>query len=106
MRILLDHCVPKRLRRSLFGHDTRTSREMRWETLRNGNLLAQAARQFDVLITVDRNIQRQQNLSALPIAVVVLVGKSNKLADLIPLVPELLQSLSGLHPGTLTEIVG
>ena len=67
MNILFDHCVPKRLRRSL-SHPVKTTREMGWERLRNGILLAEAAKQFDLLLTVDQNIKHQQNMATLPIS--------------------------------------
>jgi hypothetical protein len=82
MRILLDHCVPKPLRRDLKSHAVRTTAEMCWEDLQNGKLLAAAGTQFDTFLTADTNVRFQQNLNALPIAVVVLIGKSNRLEDL------------------------
>jgi hypothetical protein len=104
MRILFDHCVPRRLRHSLPGHEISTTSERGWSGLRNGQLLALAALHFDVLITVDQNLRHQQNLAALPVAVVVLVSRSNRLADLEPLVPAILAALEVLRPQTLVEI--
>jgi hypothetical protein len=72
MKVLLDECVDWRLSRELHGHDVKTARQMGWATLRNGELLALAAKDFDVFVTVDRKLPSQQNLSALAIAVVVL----------------------------------
>ena len=103
MNILFDHCVPKRLRRSL-AHPVKTTREMGWERLQNGALLSEAAKQFDVLLTVDQNIKYQQNVTALPVAVVVLIGMSNKLADLLPLVPRIEEVLKNLSPCTIVEV--
>ena len=77
---------------------------MGWLTVKNCELLAVAAKEFDAFITVDRNLSFQQNLPAFPIAVVVLRAKSNRLADLRPLVPELLVSLSKARPGTVTYV--
>ena len=76
----------------------------RWEDLRNGKLLAAAAAQFDVLLTVDQNIKHQQNLATLPIAVVVMIAPSNTLEDLALLVPEVEEALQGLQPKTLVEV--
>ena len=104
MRILLDHCIDWRLSRSLPGHDVKSAQEMGWEQLQNGKLLAHAASQFDVLLTVDRNIKSQQNLSTLPIAVVILLVKSNRWADLILCVPEIESALKTLTPRTLVEV--
>ena len=77
MRVLLDECVPKRLGRLLSGHQVRTAPDMGWAGIRNGRLLALAAADFDVMITVDRNIEHQQNPATLPVAVLVLVAPSN-----------------------------
>ncbi len=104
MRILLDHCIDWRLARSLVNHQVKTARDMGWEQLKNGQLLAQAAIHFDVVITVDRNMKQQQNLATLPVAVLVLIAKSNKLSDLLSLVPAAGEALSHLKPRSLVEI--
>ena len=72
MRILFDQGVPAPLRDHLRGHQVQTAFELGWSTLRNGELLIRAEAQFDVLVTTDRNLRSQQNLSALKIAVLVL----------------------------------
>lgn len=99
MRVLLDECLPRRLKRELVGHDTRTTPEMGWAGKRNGELLRLAERDFDVFLTVDRQLQHQQNLSAFNISVVVLVARSNALADLRPLMLMVLESLPSAKPG-------
>ena len=75
MRIFLDECVDRRLARDLVGHDVKTAREMGWTSIVNGQLLMLAAEQFDIFLTVDRNLTFQQNLVAFSIAVVVLERK-------------------------------
>ena len=87
MRVLLDECLPRRLKRELVGHEARTSPEMGWANMRNGALLGLAVGQFDVFLTADRNLSYQQELGSFDIAVVVLVARSNHLDDLRPLVP-------------------
>jgi predicted nuclease of predicted toxin-antitoxin system len=82
VRIFLDECVDWRLSRELAGHETATARQMGWTSIENGELLALASQQFDVFVTVDRNLSSQQNLSGLRIAVVVLRATTNRLADL------------------------
>lgn len=104
MRILLDESLPKELQSELPGHDVRTVQEMGWSSLKNGEVLARSVNLFDVFLTADQNLRFQQNLSALPIAVAVLVAKSNRIQDLRPLIPELLRSLSALAPRTLVQI--
>ena len=99
MRILLDECVPRPLRREFPRHDVRTIREMGWAGTKNGALLAlMAAAGFEVLLTVDRGLRHQQNLTAAGVAVVVMVATSNRLADLIPVVPAVEAALFG-DPG-------
>ncbi len=97
MRILLDECLPKRLKGELAGHDARTVPEMGWASKRNGELLTLAQGQFDVFLTVDRNVAFQNEVNRFAIAVVVLHAKGNRLSDLRPLVPELLSVLSAVH---------
>jgi predicted nuclease of predicted toxin-antitoxin system len=84
MKILLDHCIDWRLGRSLPSHQIKSSQEMGWECLKNGKLLAAAGASFEVLLTVDQNIKAEQNLSMLPISVMVLIAQSNRLRDLRP----------------------
>ncbi len=61
------------------GHDVSTVTQQGWTSLSNGALLRQAAATFDALLTADQNIEFQQNLSTLPLAVVVLAAESNRL---------------------------
>lgn len=93
MKVLLDECVDQRLAVEIVGHEVRTVPEMGWANLKNGQLLTLAQEEFDALVTVDGNLPFQQNLPKYDIAVVVLKAKSNRLADLQPLVPKLLETL-------------
>ncbi len=104
MRILLDECLPKRLKGELAGHDARTVPEMGWASKRNGELLTLAQGQFDVFLTVDRNVAFQNEVNRFAIAVVVLHAKGNRLSDLRPLVPELLSVLSAVMPGQVVPV--
>jgi len=104
MKILLDECVDWRLSRELQGHEVKTARQMGWSTIQNGELLALAAKAFDVFVTVDRKLPSQQNLSGLAIAVVVLRARTNRLADLRPLVPSLLAVLLHTKRGEATVV--
>ena len=87
MKVLLDECVDWRLSRDIIGHEVKTVRQMGWATIKNGELLALAAEHFDVFVTVDRNLSFQQDLDSLSIAVIVLRAKTNRLAELRPLIP-------------------
>ena len=104
MRVVLDECLPRRLTRELPGHDARTVQQMGWSGISNGKLLSLMRGQFDAFITVDSNLAYQQNLSALPVAVVVLRAPSNKIEDLRPLLPRLLATLAVLEPGQLLVV--
>ncbi len=102
MKILLDECVDWRLSRDIVGHEVKTARQMGWAAVKNGELLTLAAQNFDVFLTVDRNLAFQQKVDALPIRVLVLHARSNRLTDLRPLVAQLLTALTNLPPGITT----
>jgi hypothetical protein len=104
VRILLDECVDWRLSRAIVGHEVKTARRMGWATVKNGELLAKASESFDVFVTVDRNLSFQQNTRALPIAIMVLRAKTNRLIDLLPLVPKLKTAIVSSKPGILTIV--
>ena len=100
MRIVLDECVPRPLRRELPGHDVRTVPEMGWSGKRNSELMQLiGAAGFDVFLTVDQNLRHQQNLKGAGFAIVVLRAYSNRLADLAPLMPSVQTVLATIHAG-------
>lgn len=100
MRLLLDECVPARLRKALSAHQVSTVVQEGGSGAKNGKLLALAATKFDAFITVDKNLPYQQNTSALPVTVIVLDAISNELDYLLPLVPVLEIALSRHKPGS------
>ncbi|NVD70729.1 DUF5615 family PIN-like protein [Duganella sp. BJB1802] len=104
MQILLDESLRRRFAAELSGHQVRTVVSCGWGGAKNGQVLALAATAFDVLITGDRNMQYQQNLSTLPIAVIVLATTDNHLDSLRKLVPKLLSALTNLQPRKLIEL--
>ncbi len=93
MKVLLDHCVPRRFGRLLTGHSIGTAYEMGWSGLGNGALLAQARSQFDSFLTVDQNVQFQQNLATLPLPVAIIVAPDNRFETLAPYAPAVLDWL-------------
>jgi predicted nuclease of predicted toxin-antitoxin system len=101
MRILLDECLPARFRRDLPGHEVLTVPQAGWAGIKNGRLLRHIADsgKFDVFLTVDKNLPRQQKINDLPFAVVVLRAKSNNIADVRPFAPEILRRLDEFQPG-------
>jgi predicted nuclease of predicted toxin-antitoxin system len=104
MRVFLDECVDWRLSRDIIGHETKTAREMGWTAIKNGDLLALAAQDFDVFVTVDRNLAFQQNLVGVPIAVIVLHAKTNRLTDLRILVPRLMIAIETARPEKVVRV--
>ena len=104
-RILLDECIPRRLRRSLSGHDVHTVQDLGWSGTKNGALLRLAvAEGFAVFITVDRNLEYQQNVPGLGLAVVALRARSNDIDDLVPLMPSLVDLIPTLQPGQVVRV--
>jgi uncharacterized protein DUF5615 len=104
MRLLLDECVVRDLKRDLVEHEVATVVEAGFSGLGNGQLLRAAAGEYDVLITVDRNLPFQQNIGSLQIAVLILISTGITYADLKPLVPKILSQLSTTQPGKIYRI--
>ncbi len=104
MRILLDENLDWRLEKFLPGHEVKSVPRIGWAGLKNGKLLARAAENFDVLITMDGSMTSQQNLSKLKIAIVALRAPSNRLADTSPLMPKVLALLPTLKPGKVVKV--
>ena len=104
MRVLLDECIDARLAASLKAVEVPTVAEQGWAGISNGRLLALAAVEFDVFVTVDRNLPFQQHLPKFAIAVILLRAKSNRLADLEAPVPELIATLVTAKSGVVTPI--
>ena len=104
VKIILDHCLPRRLANAFANHFVRTSADLGWEKLLNGILLARAATEFDVFLTIDKNLKHEQNLATLPIAVVVIMASSNRLNDVLPFVPAVQSQLAILKPNSFVEV--
>lgn len=105
LRVLLDEAIPEQLRTAF--SDTfvvETVRYQGWAGMRNGDLLRAAEVQFDVLVTVDKHLQYQQNVSKRSLAVVVLETAGTKFADLLPLVPAAEQVLRRIKPGEVVVV--
>jgi hypothetical protein len=106
VKILLDESVPALLRNELRDHEVYTVTWLGWSGTKNGTLLGLAiAADFDVIVTCDRNIQHQQNLSTLNLALVVLAVLDTRKSTLLPLVPDILATLASKpQPGTISVI--
>lgn len=96
MKILLDECLDRRLAKDLIGFEVKTDPQMGWAGVKNGNLMGLAEADFDVFITVDRNLSFQQNLQKFNIAVLVIRCQSNRLEDLKPFAPRIIEILPNL----------
>ena len=104
--MLLDGCVPSRLADELLDHKVSTAPKMGWADFDDGPLLDAMAERFDVLVTVDKSLPKQQRIDNRPLAVVVLRARTNRLTDLLPHVPRLRALLENARPGQVYEISG
>ena len=104
MRVLLDECVTRYLKRDFTGHEIFTVEEAGFKGLKNGRLLQAMSGHFDVLVTVDQNLQYQQNLTAHAVAIVVLRARRSTYPMLKPLMPELLERLETINPGEVIVV--
>lgn len=104
MKLLLDECVTRYLKRDLTSHEVHTVEEAGFKGLENGALLKAASGVYEVLITVDSNIPYQQNIAGLSIAILILAAKRNSYAHLKPLVPRALNVLESMNVGDVIRI--
>ena len=102
MKILLDESVPRLLKLRLPHLDISTVPEMGWAGVRNGELLRRAEEHFNISITADRNLQYQQNLSGLRLAILVL--PSNQVPTVNQLLPAVETLLATIQPGTIVDV--
>lgn len=99
MKILLDECLDRRLAKEIIGYEVQTVPQMKWAGIKNGDLMRLAENEFDVFITVDRNLSFQQNLPKFNLAVLVLRAQSNRLTDLLPFAQKIIEILPNLEKG-------
>ena len=104
MKLLLDECVTRFVKRHLVGHDVHSVEEAGFKGLENGDLLRAASGAYEVLITVDQNLPYQQNVAGLNIAILVLAAKRNSYARLKPLLPQALKALGTIKSGDVIRI--
>lgn len=106
-RVLLDEGVPERLRHAFSADVTvETVGYREWKGLTNGELLRVAAGQFDALVTVDKGLRHQQNVTEHRIGVIVLDAGGTTLDDLLPMVPRIEATLQQLEAGTVHVVTG
>jgi predicted nuclease of predicted toxin-antitoxin system len=105
MKILLDECLPLRLKDRIVGHECQTVPEALLGGKQNGELLAIAeSRGFQIFLTMDKGLEYQQNLAGRQIAVIVFRAQSNRLADLLPLMDSCLTAVRSIEPGQIIRI--
>ena len=105
MKVLIDECLPAGLKESLtaMGHECETVRRAGYGAKKNGELLSLMEGQWDVLLTNDRNIKYQQNMSGRNVSILVLLAKSNRIKDLLLLMSACAQALRSIQPGSVVE---
>ena len=106
MRILLDENFPVDFAKLLVGHEVTTLHvhNLGWSGIKNGELLRRASSVCEVFITLDRNLEFQQNTKVLPFGVVVLCARSNRIFDLTPHIDSLLEAANRIAPGQVERI--
>jgi Domain of unknown function (DUF5615) len=102
VKILLDECTPRLLKRRITGHSVCTVQEMGWAGVKNGELLLRLEGQFDVFVTTDKNLRHQQNLTGRDFAVLLL--PSNQVPIVAALIPDIEAALQSARPGDFIEI--
>ena len=105
MKILLDECLPRKLKRSIQGHNCMTVPEAGFAGRKNGMLLSLAESSgFDIFLTIDEGLEYQQNLDKRKIAIIMIRAKSNRLADVLPHLPACLSLLSTIRAGQFARV--
>ncbi len=104
MKLLLDECLPRKLKGELPGHEVKTVPEMGWAGIENGELLPLIEAKFDAFITIDSNMRYQQNMSGRSFALMVLEAHDNTIETLLPLLAQVLAALSFLVAAQIVKI--
>lgn len=104
MRVLLDENLPHDLGKVLTGHTVSTVQSLGWAGTKNGALLKCASGECDIFVTMDGSIEHQQSVSTLSFGIVVIGAASNRMADLLPVVPDLLQAIDVVQPGEVRRV--
>jgi hypothetical protein len=104
VRVLLDENLPHDLIPLLSGHAVSTVQGLGWAGIKNGDLLRRAGGSTDAFVTMDRKLERQQDVSVLPFGVVIVLARSNRMPDLMSLVPEILSAVETVRPGKVEHV--
>jgi hypothetical protein len=107
MKLLLDECLPRKLKDHLPGHECHTVPEAGWAGKKNGELLSLAEKSgFDVFLTLDQGMEYEQNLKGRAITLVLVSAKSSRLSDLLPRIPDILAAIRAVRGGQLVRVAG
>lgn len=105
MKLLLDECLPRKLKNHLLGHECHTVPEAGWAGKKNGELLLLAEKSgFQIFLTLDRGMEYEQNLKGRVITIVLIAAKSSQLSDLLPRMPAVLDALRSVQAGQLVHV--
>ncbi len=104
MRVLIDENLPHDLVRQFTEHKVATVQGLGWSGVSNGELLLRAGGRFDALVTMDRNLERQQAARNPTLGIVGVRAKSNRMVHLQTLVPDILTALALLKPGEVRGV--
>lgn len=104
MKVLLDECLPRKLKRELPEHEVSTVTERGWSGIKNGRLMALAEAEFDLFLTVDQNLKYQQNLKGVNIRIILLIARNNRLKTLLPLMPDVREALGNMKAGEFIHL--
>lgn len=104
MKVLLDECLPRRLKKELSEHQVTTVPEAGWAGKKNGELLRLAEGQFDLFITIDQNLTYQQNLQNSSLAVIVLAAENNRFPTLKPLPSQVREALRTIQARQIVRV--
>ena len=103
MRVLLDECLPRNLAEELAGHEVRTVTQAGWSGIKNSELLLLAAHEYEVFLTIDQRLAREQLIPP-TLAVITLKASKNRIEFLRPLVPVIIQAMATVKPGESVRV--
>ena len=104
VRVLLDENLPVDLATELVGHEVATVAGLGWRGIKNSELLHRAQVSFEVLVTMDRNLEFQQNIAGFESCVVLVSAPSNRMVHLRPTVPAMLEAIATGRSGELLRV--
>ena len=104
MRVLLDENLPVDLAVELVGHEVATVSGLGWRGIKNNELLDRAQGRFEVLVTMDRNLEFQQNIAGFDLCVILVLAPSNRMIHLRPTVPVILEAIETGRSGEFLKV--